>query len=399
MVQRRFHGAAEHRAAMLVPLAKGFRFQGDTPDAPRTIMRILQLVLAPRLSGAEVLAKGIAIGHQRSGHAVCIASLLPAHSDFAQITGELLAQGVTCLFPARRYQKLGRLLFVYQAIRRFKPDIIFAHATIPALYVRALPTRVPIVWVMHSGINDFANNLLQCAERVLSLRAKAVIGVSQKKIDEYLQKIGSHPSLIVVPNGVDTARFSSGDGADAARNLPGTTKQIVQIGRYIAEKNHLDTVRAFGHVLRIEPDARLLLCGVIEDQAFYEAVRALVAQLGISERVEIAGPQLNVAEILRASSAFAMPSKFEAHSVGFLEALASGIPVVANAIPAFGFAAGFAGVRLMDTTDTEAYGQALAEALKQPRAARPLAGLTLQDTADRYLAIARQVLELRVGFC
>src|ERR1700682_961188 len=111
MVQRRYHGAAEHRAAMLVPLAKGFRFQGDTPDAPRTIMRILQLVLAPRLSGAEVLAKGIAIGHQRSGHAVCIASLLPPHSDFAYIAGELRAQGVTCLFPARRYPRLGRLLF------------------------------------------------------------------------------------------------------------------------------------------------------------------------------------------------------------------------------------------------------------------------------------------------
>ncbi|MGN6318953.1 MAG: glycosyltransferase family 1 protein, partial [Trinickia sp.] len=36
-------------------------------------MRILQLVLAPRLSGAEMLVKGIAIGHRASGHAVCVA--------------------------------------------------------------------------------------------------------------------------------------------------------------------------------------------------------------------------------------------------------------------------------------------------------------------------------------
>src|ERR1700731_1488389 len=109
-------------------------------------MRILQLILAPRLSGAEMLVKGIAIGHQQCGHTVCIASLLPANRDFAFAAGELAAHRVTCLFPARRYEKLGRLLFLYRTIRRFKPDVIFAHATIPALYVRALPVRVPIVW-------------------------------------------------------------------------------------------------------------------------------------------------------------------------------------------------------------------------------------------------------------
>ncbi len=359
-------------------------------------MRILQVVLAPRLSGAEVLAKGLAIGHQRGGHIGCIASLLPLQADFAHIANELRSEGVICLFPARRYQKLGRLLFLYNAIRTFEPDIIFAHATIPALYVRALPTRVPIVWVMHSGINDFADKALLRAERLLSLRAKAVIGVTQKSIDDYLKEIRSHPPLFVVPNGVDITRFTDGDSANDALGLPVKTKQIAQIGRYIKEKNHLDTVRAFRHVLQIEPDARLLLCGVIEDRAYHAAVTALVAELGLTESVEIVGPQSNVAEILKESSVFAMPSSFEAHSIGFLEALASRIPVVANAIPAFAFAAAFPSVRLIDTSDVEAYGHALAESLKQPRAARPLIGLTLQDTADRYLAIAREVLDLRV---
>ncbi|WP_207004549.1 glycosyltransferase family 4 protein [Trinickia mobilis] len=361
-------------------------------------MRILQLVLAPRLSGAEMLAKGIAIGHQRSGHSVCLASLLPPHGDFDPVSRELAAQGVTCLFPARTRSRLGRLLFLYRAIRQFKPDIIFAHSTIPALYVRVLPLSVPIVWVMHSGVNDFKeSNVLQRAERLLSSRAKAVIGVSQKNVDDYLKEIGEHPSLIVVPNGVDTSRFASVMGRTPARSPASDSKQIVQIGRYIREKNHLDTVRAFKRVLDFEPGAHLLLCGVIEDVGYHAEVVSLVDELGIGSRVEVAGPRSNVAEILSASSAFAMPSSFEAHSVGFLEALASGIPVVANQIPAFSFACSFPCVRLVDTTDAELYGRALAEALKQPRAVRPLTGLTLQDTADRYLAIARQVLGLRVG--
>ena len=303
-------------------------------------MRILQVVLAPRLSGAEVLVKGVAIGHQEAGHDVCIASLMPEHDDFAHVSAELRAHGVLCLFPQHKLGKLGRLLFLHRAIRQFKPDVIFAHATIPALYVRALPTRVPIVWVMHSGANDFANNALLYAERLLSGRAKAVIGVSQKNIDEYVKDIGSHPSMIVVPNGVDLSRF-----AQSADPAPITgCKQIVQIGRYIPEKNQLQTVHAFARVAAADPDVRLLLYGVIENLAYHAAIVELVNELGLNDRVQIAGPQSNVADILRAAHSFAMPSSFEAHSISFLEALASGIPVVGNAIPSFAFAASNAAI-------------------------------------------------------
>jgi glycosyltransferase involved in cell wall biosynthesis len=367
-------------------------------------MRILQLILAPRLSGAEMLVKGIAIDHQQSGHTVCIASLLPAHGDFSIAARELAAHRVMCLFPQRRYHKLGRLLFLYRAIRRFKPDVIFAHATIPALYVRALPVRVPIVWVMHSGVNDFLeNNLLKRAERLLSLRAKAVIGVSQKNVDEYMLAIGRHPALLVVPNGVDATRFRNALSARNDERIPvasgamcseasAPAKCIVQIGRYIAEKGQLQTLRAFRRLLEFTPDARLLLCGVIEDRNYYASVVALASELGIASHVQIEGPKSNVAEILGNSDAFAMPSRFEAHSIGFLEALASGIPIVANAIPAFNFARGYAGVQLIDTSDIERYARALATAIRQPRTQRPLDGLTLEDTAERYLDIARQVI-------
>jgi glycosyltransferase involved in cell wall biosynthesis len=356
-------------------------------------MRILQVILTPRLSGAEVLAKGVAIGHQNGGHDVCIASLEPEHDDFTHISAELRVHGVTCLFPTRSMGKVGRLLFLHRAIRSFKPDIIFAHATIPALYVRALPTRVPIVWVMHSGANDFANRALLRAERLLSSRAKAVIGVSQNNIDNYVKEVGSHPSMIVVPNGVDVSSFAHDD---ALPPVTAVRKQIVQIGRYIPEKNQLQTVEAFAHVARAEPEARLLLCGVIENLAYHAAVVERVAQLGLQDRVQIQGPRNDVAQILRASTVFAMPSSFEAHSISFLEALASGIPVVASAISSFAFAGNFPSVRLLDTSDIDAYGRALLEALTQPRTTRPLHGLTLQSTADRYLAIARDVLNLRV---
>jgi hypothetical protein len=57
------------------------------------MMRVLHLVLAPRLSGAEVLAKDLAIDQSAEGMAVCVASLLPVHAEFLPLQDELQKQG------------------------------------------------------------------------------------------------------------------------------------------------------------------------------------------------------------------------------------------------------------------------------------------------------------------
>jgi len=354
-------------------------------------MRILHLVLAPRLSGAEVLAKDLAIHQQRSGETVGIASLVPQHDDFASLRVELEANSVTCLFPTKLRGPLGKLWHLDRMVRRFRPDIVFAHATIPAFYARALPIAAPVVYVMHSAANDFERGLFRRVERMLSRRARAVIAVSPANVDDYVGAIGNHPLMMVIPNGVDMARF--GDAAHVERGPRQTQPTIVQIGRYTTVKNQLQTVHAFHDVAKWIPAARLLLYGVVEDSAYYQAVTELVNRLGLADRVVVGGPRSDVSSLLFDANVYAMPSRSEGHSIAFLEALASGIPVVASAIRPFAFAADFASVQLIDTDDTQAYTQALVAALSQSRAQRPLAGLTLKDTADRYMAVAHRVIQ------
>ena len=351
-------------------------------------MRALHLVWIPRLSGAEVLVKDLALLQKTQGHSVCIAALYPEQADFAPFRAELERGDVACRFPARKRGLIGKLLGLHRTIRHFKPDVIFAHATIPAFYARALPSGVPVVYVMHSATNDFARGLFRWVERSLSRRASAVIGVSPANVEDYRTAVGSHPLMTVIPNGVDIARFAGGGGPERGRR---DAPQIVQIGRYTSVKDQMQTVRAFKEVLGRVPSARLVLYGVIEDPEYHAGVIALAAELGIADRVDVQGPRSDIPAILAASQVFAMPSRSEAHSIAFLEALASGIPVVASTIAAFAFARNLPGVQLIDTTDTQAYANALATALEQRRAQRNLHGLTLADTADRYIQIARQV--------
>lgn len=352
-------------------------------------MRILHLVLAPRLSGAEVLAKDLAVQQRMHGDAVALASLLPQHDDFSALRSELDRHQVTCLFPARRYGSLGKLWHLFQVIRRFKPDVLIAHATIPAFYARALPVRVPVIYVMHSAANDFERSVFRRVERVLSRRANAVIGVSEANVKDYVAAIGRHPLMQVIPNGVDTSRFVCTAGT--VRNGHDGTTQILQVGRYNAVKDQLQTVRAFAELARVVTGARLLLVGVIEDPAYHAAVKALVNELGLAGKVTVDGPRGDVTRLLAESQVFAMPSRSEGHSIALLEALATGIPVVASRIDAFAFARDFPGVQLLDTTDTATYARALSSALQEPRVARAMDGLTLNDTVQQYLAITRRV--------
>ncbi|WP_454727642.1 MULTISPECIES: glycosyltransferase family 4 protein [Cupriavidus] len=349
-------------------------------------MRILHLVLTPRLSGAEMLAKDLAIHQQSHGDTVCVSALMPQQDDFAPLRAQLDAAGVRCLFPARPHKLPGRLWHLRGVLRACQPDILFAHATIPAFYARALPSRVPVVYVMHSAANDFERKLFRNVERLLSTRARAVIGVSQGNIRDYIGAVGEHPLMAVIPNGVDTGRFFIRPAAPARAPL------VVQVGRYAAIKNQLQTVLAFREALRDVPDARLEMYGVIEDPAYYAEVCAQVSRLGLGDKVWVNGPLDNVPELLASATVFAMPSASEAHSIAFLEALAAGVPVVASAIPAFAFARDYAGVQLLDTGDAAAYGAALTRALAQPRTARPLDGLTLNDTAGQYRALARRLV-------
>ncbi len=354
------------------------------------MMRILHLVLEPRLSGAEVFAKDLAIEQRLAGSEVYIVSLLPEHADFAPLRELLQEHDVPCHFPETRSSRLGKLWFLTKAIRRARADVVFAHATIPAFYARALPIGVPIVYVMHSAVNDFERPLFRWVERILSVRARAVIGVSPANVADYTAAIRRHPHMSVIPNGVDTERFAQGDDANCAGE-----RQIVQVGRYTSVKNQLQTVHAFNALAAQARDVRLVLHGVIEDEAYHAAVLDLVEKLGLAGRVVVGGPRSDVRELLHASSVFAMPSQSEGHSIAFLEALASGIPVVASQITPFAFARTLPAVQLVDTDDTRIYAEALRRGLNQHRVQRSLQGLTLQDTAQRYLAVARQVTSPR----
>lgn len=108
-------------------------------------------------------------------------------------------------------------------------------------------------------------------------------------------------------------------------------KRVVFVGRIHIDKGIFDLLTAWRAVASKVPDARL---SVIGQDYTHGLLSKRVHSLGLAESVEILGPLTNcqVAEILRESLVFCLPSYAEGTPVSAMEALAVGLPVVATRV-------------------------------------------------------------------
>lgn len=127
-------------------------------------------------------------------------------------------------------------------------------------------------------------------------------------------------------NGVDTALYRPGSGEAARRGLeiPEGAFVVGIVGRLDAIKDHPTLFAAHARVLAAIPNARLIVVGDGPERGRLEA--------SAPEGVLFLGDRGDVPELLRAFDLFVLPSANEGISNTVLEAMASGVPVVASRV-------------------------------------------------------------------
>jgi len=134
----------------------------------------------------------------------------------------------------------------------------------------------------------------------------------------------------VIPNGIDAAEFRFDPRVRAQMRtrlgIAPDAPVVGAVGRLAGTKRFDVLVRAMAGL----PEARLLLVG---DGPEKSALDALVRDLGLTDRVRLAGPTAHAREMLCAMDVFASPSAHETFGLAILEALATGLPVTYVACP------------------------------------------------------------------
>jgi len=294
---------------------------------PRRGLRVVHVVHSLGLGGME---KGIAACAARTSdrieHAVvCLtrsgraAALFPPGTLVREIGKP----------PGHSPAAFGRLV---AELRRLRPSVVHTRnwGGVDGIVAARLAGIRGVVHGEHGwDVDDLhgSSRRRRVVRRELSRLVCEVTCVSRHIADWLVREVGVRCPVTQIYNGVDTDRFRPGPERDAVRRSWGLAPEALvvgHVGRLVAVKDHATLLRAFEEVRRRVPRAVLVCAG---DGPLEPELRRRAG-----DGVRLLGHRDDVAEVLRGFDVFALPSLNEGISNTILEAMATGLPVVASRV-------------------------------------------------------------------
>ncbi len=214
--------------------------------------------------------------------------------------------------------------------------------------------------------------------------------------------------ISVVHNGVDLDRFRmTPRPAATARSEDEGGPVFVHLARLVEDKDHATSLRAFAALLQTVPRATLRLVGDGPRRAELEALADTLLPGEARPRLQFDGERLDVEAVLRDADVLVLSSIREAMPNVILEAMSTGLPVIATEVGGVGemVIQDHTGL-LVPAGDAQAMGQAMArlaqdatlrEAMGRAGRARAVAQFSFEAMARGHEAVFARRLEQRDG--
>jgi glycosyltransferase involved in cell wall biosynthesis len=167
------------------------------------------------------------------------------------------------------------------------------------------------------------------------LRADRLLCISRAIADEFRSLEVPDEQIVHVPNGVDTDAYRPGTEAERAQMRAGLgidddVTVLATVGR-LAERKAIDVLlHAWSRLPETQRGRALLL--VVGDGESGPALRTLATDLALEASVRFLGARTDVDMLLRGCDGFVFPSRREGLPNAVLEAMGSGLPVIATRI-------------------------------------------------------------------
>ena len=282
------------------------------------------------------------------------------------------------------------LLKLTRRLRDMRPAAVFLHHVGPLIYggIAARLAGVPRVIHVEHDVWHYALP----RRRMIASLLEAVVRPDHVAVSDHaasaLRSMLRSPTVVVIPNGIDLARFQPGDraAACAAFSLNPAWRIVGTVGRLVAVKGHNVLIRAMAG---LPGDCHLVIAGSGEERA---ALEACAAGLAIAHRVHFTGHLNAVERILPAFDVFCLPSHAEGFPRSIIEAQAVGLPVVATSVGALAEAVCPASGRIVPPGNPGALVIALSAVLARPRSSAPrdfvASRFSWQSTVSSYTRVS-----------
>ena len=286
-------------------------------------MRVLHLDEQREWRGGEQQASWLIQGLATRGHACLLAGKAGSAFLAAEHGGAAVERIVLPLlgeFDLWSAYRLGGI------VRREQIDILHAHTSHAhqiACMARRFAGRGRVVVSRRVSFAPARNPINHWKYR----QPDMFISVSHR-VDQVLRDMGVSASRrAVVHSCVDPARLADPPLPRQQLDVGEAQLLLVSAGALVGHKDHDNLIRAMSVVVRAFPDARLLIAGEGE---LRPALESLIDTLGLRACVRLLGHRNDVPRIIKAADLYVSSSWSEGLGTSILEALASGVPVVAT---------------------------------------------------------------------
>jgi glycosyltransferase involved in cell wall biosynthesis len=319
------------------------------------------------------------LGRRRTGDETYVAELLRELPP--QLTGvrlaavtrrpDLVAPPVEPIELRSRSQPLRMAVRLPMVLRRSSATLgHFLHVIPPAWRGRSVLTVQDLSFERFPDVMSRTDRFWFRAFVPRSARRadRIVTGSESTKRDLIERYAVASEKVVVTPYGVDGVFRPDGPRTESS-------PYVLFVGALQVRKNPELALRALA---AYDPELRLVLAG--PDRGLGLRIRELVAELGLTDRVEVTGhvPRPELAALYRGAAALLFPSLYEGFGLPVLEAMASGTPVVTTMSSSIPEVAGQAAILAEPDPD------ALAAAIERAIAERPALAAAGLEQAKRF---------------
>lgn len=297
----------------------------------------------PVINGVVTSVLNLETQLRRLGHEVRVLTLAEnMHSRKEGDVYYIRSCGVGKIYPNARAAMSMKSPYMEEMIR-WKPDVIHSQCeftSFPFARRIARETKAPILHTYHTVYEDYTHyfspnrvvgkQLVEWFSRRIAGRVDAMIAPTEK-VRKLLSGYGIQKPIYTIGSGIATERFRKRAAEPELENLRRAygigegQKVLVTVGRLAKEKNIEEILYSLAE--REQKDFLYLLVG---DGPHRPSLEALVRELGLSGQVRFTGmiePE-QVPAHYQLGDLFVSASSSETQGLTYLEALASGLPVL-----------------------------------------------------------------------
>lgn len=288
-------------------------------------MKIIQVIPLFGMGGAEIMCENLVYELKKLGHEVIVVSL---YNEKTAITERMEKSCIDIRYLDKKsgfdVSMFGKLKTLF---KKEKPNVIHTHIY-AAKYVFPVASKmnIRVVHTIHNVADKETSKITRFINGYYFKHSNVVPVALSKQIhktvaDEYSLKSENIP---IVLNGIDLSKC-----------MPKTDYiiqdkfKILHIGRFYEQKNHIGLLKAFKIFYDRHNDSELWLIGDGEKKA---EIENYVKENGLEVSVKFLGSQDYVYGYLHNADIFTLPSNYEGIPITIIEAMGTGLPIVATAV-------------------------------------------------------------------